>query len=183
MRKVLVLFAAMMLFGAAAAAQAETTGSAVARVSATVLPNISVGVVTGNVNAGSIQTGRLNAVVVFRIDANQQSVCIQVAASPLFKADDPRSPNVIALHTVLPVLVVPAQGNRAGGLPNSLAFDGPAHTVSGFPMISTFPGIFESSQAFVFSQEVTTTIPYNQADAELPQGEYSGVVQFTASLI
>ncbi len=182
MKKVPALFLVMVLLGAVAA-KAETTGTAVARVYATVVPNIAVGVVTANVNAGSVQTGPLTATIVFRVDANQQIVRMQLAASPLFKAGDAASPYILGLTYGKIWAVVPAQGNRVGGLPNELPLDGPGPVVSGFPTIQTIAADFESSQAFVFSQEVTVTVPYTQGNPELPQGAYSGVVQFTASLI
>ena len=54
------------------------------------------------------------------------------------------------------------------------------HTVNGFPVAKTESIILEASDAGHFSQNVTTTVYWNQDDNEKPTGDYLGVIKLMA---
>lgn len=182
MKKIIVVFMSLMLclFVFTPAAFSATDDNAIAPVSVTVNPNISVGDNPGGLSL-SVQTGNVSGAFVFRIDANMQYVDIQVGASHLYKADDPNN------NDVAPILVNGDAGvdvNPAKGLGKNLAFiNSEPYDINGFLGIISETGTFESSQNGHFSQDVDVMVTWNQDDPEKPQGEYSGFVQFYCMMI
>ena len=98
-RFVTIICVGLLLVGAAFA---DSTGVATGHVYVNVVSNIAVSVITSNVDLGSIQTGLFPGEITFRIDANQEAVAFSVAATQLYKGDDPTNPTVapIPLATV-----------------------------------------------------------------------------------
>ena len=174
-----------MLAGAAAAQTGApiVSGEATAHVWVDVVANIAVGVVTPNVDIGQVASGQFPATVIFRIDANMESVLITVVATDLYKGDDPESEWIIPVVTGSGVgaTVQPTNANPMQGHSNVLIWQGQA-MINGMNARQSETWAFESSQAGHFSQDVAVTIPYNQADPELPKGEYSGFVRIIAEL-
>jgi hypothetical protein len=171
----------LVVLGAAdATLRADLENNATTRVFVTVDPNVAVRADLAVWDLGSVQTGNFNATVTWRVDANSQTVNMQLAASDLWKGDDPTNSEVapIPLAVSTPAQVRPANGNETNSGDNLLSWDGgPGEEVNGFPTQLTEVGAFESSQNGHFSQQVTTTIRYNQNDPEKPQGQYSGVIR------
>jgi len=170
---------ALVLGTGSAILQADQSSSATAKVYVTVSPNVAVANTLSVWDLGSVQTGTFTASIIGRVDANAQFVNMQIAASSLYKGDDPTNKDVapIVVRTGTPVRVTPTNGNEANSGDNLLAWDGDGPVINGYPTTNTEVGRFESSQNGHFSQNVTTTITYSQTDPEKPQGQYSGVVR------
>jgi len=184
MKQFMILAVAMLAVVAfAAPVFADTAASATVNVSVQVNPNVSLRPLFVNVNAGTVQTGTVTAFCQFEIDANSEQVSFQVDASNLYKGDDPTTTIIIPLNLSAPVLVQPVNGNAIAPATNYLAYTGTGPSVNGFATEQTAVQAYESSQAGVFSQEVDVTVTWLQGNAELPQGQYSGVVQLIATLL
>jgi len=184
-RKVAALFTIAALMSGSVAAFADLSGEAEAHVFVDVVANISVGVVTANVDLGEIQTGVFPGQVVFRVDANVEEVDMQIIATNLYKGDVPDSPFKIPVKSGTPddgALVEPAFGNATEGHGNLLAWLAGPVILNGMEALETETVSFESGQNGHFSQEVTVTVEYDQADPELPQGEYSGWIKLVAAI-
>jgi hypothetical protein len=104
MKRIAYILAVVAILGLTTATYADLESSAVAKVYATVNPNVAVNYDNGVVDAGTIQTGLICADIVFRIDANKESVQIFVEASDLWKGDDPTN------SEVAPILLAQAEG-------------------------------------------------------------------------
>ena len=175
-----------VLCAAAAAEMPEVFGQADAHVFVNVVSNIAVGVVTSNVDLGQIQIGRFPGEVVFRVDANVEQVELSVEASNLYKGDVPTSPYVIPVSTGAATdgaLVQCELGNAVAGHGNLLAWLTGVVMINGFEGVASETWTFESGQDGHFSQDVTVSLEYDQADPELPQGEYSGWVKLVATVL
>jgi hypothetical protein len=159
--------------------RADLENNATTRVFVTVDPNVAVRATAAVWDLGSVQTGDFSASVTWRVDANSQTVNMQLEASGLFKGDDPTNGDVPPIPVALsePAEVQPANGNETNAGDNLLAWDGGTGEVNGYPTNLTEVGAFESSQNGHFSQQVTTTVSYSQDDPEKPQGQYSGVMR------
>jgi hypothetical protein len=132
---------------------------------------------TGIVSLGRMQTGLVCGNIAWRVDANTEAVRFSLAASDLWKGDDPVGATVLPIPLYL-----------EGGVDFDIEFGGPAFGQSGhmafssegfigdFPVWSTKYLTFESSQNGHFSQYVFTHVCWYQDDAEKPTGQYSGVV-------
>ena len=86
MKKSLLAILMALVLGSGVAL-ADLTSSATATVSVNVVSNVAVGVVTGLVNLGNVQTGPFSGTIMFRVDANVQVVTLSVAVSNLYKDD------------------------------------------------------------------------------------------------
>ena len=159
--------------------RADPANDATTKVYVTVDPNVAIRADQTVWQIGSVQQGGFNALVTWRVDANSQFVNMQLEASDLWKGDDPTNSEVapIPLAVNTPALVKPVNGNETNSGDNLLAWGGGPGTVSGYPTQKTEVGTFESSQNGHFSQQVVTTVRYNQNDPEKPQGQYSGVIR------
>lgn len=179
MKKILLmlLLGVLVIAFTTSALLADEMASATKRVSVKVLPNIGLG--AGTPEQAEIQTGRFYITVPFQVDANTQYITLCIAATHLYKADDPASEvPFISLCTDKTVKVNPFNGNEAGG-DNELEWDIPA-TIDGFDGFQTVCGLFESSQSGRFSMPVDVMVCWIQDDDEKPIGEYSGWVQMMA---
>jgi hypothetical protein len=180
MKKSLLAILMALVLGSGVAL-ADLTSSATATVSVNVVSNVAVGVVTGLVNLGNVQSGPFSGAIVFRVDANVQVVTLSVAVSNLYKDDAPTSTFLIPVFVTPGVAVVPEIGSQLpAGSPNVLVYDPTPIFVGPFAGLSTVVGTFGSGQNNHFSQNVTVIPSWIQADAELPTGEYSGLVVLTA---
>ncbi len=160
---------------------AELRGEAVSHVYVEVVANVAVGVVDATVELGTIQTGDFDGTITFRVDANVETIDLQVAVTDLYKGDSLTAEATIPVSQDAGVLVQPENGNETKGGDNVLAFEGTT-TVNGFPAATTEVGNFESGQTGHFSQDVDVTVTWNQPDPELATGEYSGYVMLTAMI-
>ena len=177
----LLLFAVLFM---ASTVSGDTSGDAIAKVIVTVNPNVTVGVNTAIVDAGTIQTGEFSATIDFRVDANQQQICMQVEATPLYKGDDPLENTVDAIPLAIdvPVIIAPTDASPMGGAENELLLANSGSGIGDFPSFLTDPLCFESSQNNHFSQDVFVTVTWDQVDPEQPTGEYSGRVRLIVLL-
>jgi hypothetical protein len=159
-------------------------GEAVAHVWVDVVANVAVGVATPNVDIGEVAYGKFPAQVVFRVDANVESVKLTVVATDLYKGDDPASIFVIPVCTDAGegALVQPTNANAMAGHGNLLAWTGGDTTLNGMNAVQSETVEFESGQNGHFSQDVMVTVKYNQIDPELPKGEYSGFVKLVVEI-
>ena len=179
----LLLFAVLFM---ASTVSGDLTGDATATVIVTVNPNVTVGVITGVVDAGTVQTGEFWADVLFRVDANQQQLCLQVEATPLYKGDDPTDNTVAAIPLAVldkPVTIAPTDASPMGGESNEVFLSTTGSGIGDFPSFVTTPLCFESSQNNHFSQDVLVTVWWVQVDPEQPTGEYSGRVRLLVFLL
>ncbi len=161
---------------------AEEVASATKKVRVRVLPNIGVGASTPE--PVEVQTGKFQIRVPFRIAANSQFVKIQIAATKLYKADDPASPTPpIDVFTDRPAFVLPANGNESGGSgDNKLAWVREI-TLDDREGYETEVGTFESSQPGIFNQDVDVIVTWIQANNDQPVGDYVGLVKMTAMIM
>ena len=187
MKKAMLILSVVALLVAAAmnTSFADTSGCAVADVYVIVDPNITVGANTPIVSAGTVQTGDFSALINFRIDANKESVCIYVEASPLYKGNDPSNNEVLPIPLNLSegVVIDPANANPFAAGSNVASYIGAGDPIDGFPTQRTETICFESSQNGHFSQDVLVTVVWNQNDPEKPMGQYSGKVRMCAMLL
>ena len=182
-RIVLLLLPVILLVATTVHGDAE--GMATAHVYVVVDPNVTVGVMTATVNAGTVQTGDFTATIQFRVDANKESICLSAAASPLFKGDDPTGAEVppIPLNMSAGILIAPTNANPLANGNSTASYTSEAVDIDGFPGIGTEAICYESSQNGHFSQDVFVTVTWNQDDPEKPTGEYSGKVKLLALLL
>lgn len=178
-RFITLMFVALFAF--AGMALADTEGHAIAHVYVVVDPNISVGVLTPNVDLATVQTGVIPGYFTFRVDANVEQAAFCVAASYLYKGDDPTDPEVapIPLDREAGVDIQPTDANPVQGGGYNADYE-EQWLYEGFDGWMTGYILYESSQAGYFSQDVYVSIWWNQDDPEKPQGEYSGWVSFWA---
>lgn len=190
MKRIVALVSGLVLLGAAAICSADTSNSATARVHVKVSPDIAVSTLTPNVDMNTIQRGVVTGQVDFRVDANQQYVSLSVAASPLFKGDDPVYAFSGAADAVAPISVVPSATIHPENGTNpetGLATVEVPLTLAGmsgnYPTLGSYPMTFEAASNGHFSQVVHTSFSWNQDQVEKPAGDYSGVVILTAALL
>jgi len=181
-RAIPVLLMVALLFGASTVS-GELIGDAVATVLVTVDPNVTVNVISSVVDAGTVQTGDFEATIVFRIDANQQQLNIQIEATPLYKGNDPLEETVDPIPLAnLPATISPTDAAPMNGLSNDVPLNISTGSIDGFPSQLSAPLRFESSQNNHFSQDVYVTVRYVQVDPEQPVGEYGGRVRIIVIL-
>lgn len=186
MKRAALILMAVLAMGSFAFAQTSPvlSGEAIAHVRVDVVPNIAVGVITSDVDAGQIAFGEFPAEIIFRIDANVESVKLQVIATDLFKGDVPTSEFKIPVKNTTSgdgAVVQPAFGNPMDGHSSTLAWLN-STTLNGMTGWESEMVPFESGQRGHFSQEVAVTVTYDQIDPELPTGEYSGFVKLVAEI-
>lgn len=166
------------------AVHADTEGSASSHVFVDVTANIAIAPPQGDVDSGD-QMNDFEGAATFRVDANSQDIYLTCGASSLYKGNDPTNTDVAPLPVNLSsgCAVNPANGNRMGGLPNTLGFVGESpDLINGYTLNQTEQGHFESSQNGHFSQDVTLVVDWD-IPLEQPQGEYSGVVALWGAIL
>lgn len=187
MRKITALFAGLMLIGATSVCYADLVSDSSARVHVKVDPDIAVSAINSNVDMGSIQRGIITGKVDFRVDANKQYVAISVAASPLFKGDDPLyagSDAVAPIDLVGEATIAPDNGTEPISGANSVKVPlTKIGTIGNFPSLGSSDTTFESAANGHFSQVVHTTFQWNQNQLEKPAGDYSGKVKLVATVL
>ncbi len=186
----IALAAALLLTVFVCSSQASTTSdqgaNATSHVWLTVNPTIGVQAVTGSVNLGTLKTGEIYAPVTFRIDANTQFVNLSAIVTNLYKGDDGSSPYSIPVVVTKDVAVSPGNGHATNPHADVLAYvtHGQVSTPNGSFMGHTTEVVtFESSENGHYSMDVDLTPTWNNADAELPRGEYSGFVTLFSSIV
>jgi len=163
-----------------------TAASACVNVSVTVDPAISLLPNNCNVNVGTVTTGCFTADASFTVDANSEQVAFQVNASALYKGDDPTSSIYIPVNLYAPAYVQPSNANAILPLHpagNYLCWTGIGPILNGFATMTSEQVLYESSQNNTFSQDVEVYVSYNQGNSQLPQGNYSGVIQLIATIL
>lgn len=179
--KVLAILTALVL--TSGVALADLQGEAVAHVYVDVVANVAVGVETAVVDLGAVQTGLFAGEVIFRVDANQETLDLQCAVTNLYKGDSVTAEAIIPIATALGVLVEPENGNEIEAGDNILPYADTPITINGLAGLLTEIGRFESGQAGHFSQNVFVTFAWDQIDPELPMGEYSGFCALRAMIL
>ncbi len=182
-----ILIALALVAMASGPAFADMEGSAVATVHVGVDRNVSVGVNTPIVDAGTVQVEEFSATISFRVDANVEVVHIYICASDLFKG---------GIVSPLDVAPIPVSGSGAliepvdaGPLPVGRSNTAVWLTGQGGPVVDGFPTrisetiAFESKQDGHFSQDVNVTVQWDQADPEKPEGVYWGRVKFVSLIL
>ncbi|HKJ22841.1 MAG TPA: hypothetical protein VKA13_07105 [Gammaproteobacteria bacterium] len=162
---------------------ADLAGSTAAHVYVNVDPNVSVGVLTSNLQLPTVQVGTTTANVGFRVDANQENVWLGILTTDLYKGDDPTNSDVNPLGVDLPMgaTITPDNATPTQGATNVAVYNTTPTTYNGFNAYQTNYVNFESSQNGHFSQDIHVAVGWDQNDPEQPQGEYSGyVVLYTA---
>ena len=189
-RKALGLLALPLVLGMAFAvspAQADESAHGMTHVYVRVQPTITVDNGTSSVDLGTVQIGIFCASIRWRIDANTEAVEFCVAASDLYKGDDPNSSvPPLPLYVEGGVEISAEAGNPIAGGSRIVDFTAMSSldTPQGvFPTYQTDYVTFESSQFGVFSQYVDTYLCWYQPDPEQVQGEYSGWVALWAYVV
>jgi hypothetical protein len=189
MKKIMVVGLVLL---AAGFAFADDYGDAKAKVILTINPNIAVSSVGMVGEIQSLQTGSATIPVIFRVDANMQTIVIRAGATPLFKGNDPNPGEAeggvgAAEADPIPLagpgmIVNPEDANEmaSGGSDNLLEWGA---EVSEFSTLEgdwtaalTVPGDYESSQPGHFSQDVLVETTWSNGVDEQQPGEYSGYV-------
>ena len=174
---------AAILSAAGHAASAETTASATATVVAHIPPRISVSAIAPTVDVGIVRTGEFSATVAFRVETAASQVRLFVTATPLYKGGVATDPAVapIPLSLARGVTFSAPDARPVGGSATA-PFAGTG-AVGNFEGHTTEALALASSQARGFSQDVSATITWAQADNEKPPGEYAGRVVLTATIL
>jgi hypothetical protein len=164
---------------------ADTQNSTQANVYVEVVENVSVGVISPLVNLGEVQTGLFGGQIIFRVDANVQIVHLQVAVSNLYKDDVPDSAWQIpvALNAGVAVVNNTQVREQPSGSDNIMPFVGGTSVGPYANGLITAPTPFSAGQNGHFSEDVVVQCTWDQIDPELPRGEYSGLVVFTAMIL
>jgi hypothetical protein len=180
MKSLLTISLALMV--CSGVATADLSSSAPATVMVHVSSNVAVGVLTGTVDMKNIQGGVFGGAITFRVDANVQELGFSVQVSNLYKDDVASSIWLIPVNTAGGVLVVPDKGMPLGfNVSEVLPYDvTKSIKVGGFDGWGTQVVRYGSGDNGTFSQNVVVTPTWNQNNPQLPTGEYSGVVTFTA---
>lgn len=165
------------------AAAAEDIGHATAHAHVVVNPNLAVVALTPNVDLGTVQVGTFPGVIVFRVDANVETISLWCVGTYLYQGNDPRGPQIepIGLFRDGGARFEPTSANPIQGGSNVAPF---LETVdfNGFTGWISDRIAFESSQPGYFSQDVILTLSWDQPDPEKPRGEYAGWVILWASV-
>ncbi len=179
-----VVVAAILALAFAGAARADETCEATTLVFVEINPNICVQALMPSVDMGSVQTGEIFGYIPFQIDANTEQVLICVAATPLAKGFDFESDDVplIPVDLDFGVNVDAEHANPTGGQDNNLEYTDDVQ-IEGIPASGTECVEFESSQNCHFSQNVLLTLAWLQENNEQAMGEYTGLVQLTATVV
>ena len=171
------------------ASEGQLSNEGTAHVFVEVNPTIAIGVPEPHVNLGSVGTGIVTGTITFRIDANTERVKMHVQATNLCKGDQPRPLDGLPLYEI-PVtgqgaLVEPESAGPLAGGSNLLDWASMAveDTSTGWKWSTSQCQVFDSSQGGHFSQGVDVTVQWDQSDAELPLGEYSGFVKLVAEIV
>jgi hypothetical protein len=190
LRKAVGLVALPLVLGMvlmAAPVQADESAHALTHVYVLVQPTIAVNNGTSSVDLGTVQLGIFCATIRWRIDANTEAVQFCVAASDLYKGDDPNSEvPPLPLYVEGGVEIDAEAANPVGGASPIVDFSAMTSldTPQGlFPAYQTDYVTFESSQFGVFSQYIDTYLCWYQPDPEQVQGEYSGWVALWAFVV
>jgi hypothetical protein len=186
------------------ASQDEAGPSAVVGVYATVSATITVtGDTTANGGAKAQLSGGTSngstwayGTIYFDVDANTQDVTLQVFASDLYKGDDGVTPGVASIpldsskgaQITCTGLEGAANANATGGANNCLAFGYTVASIcygdSTFTANGTAAQEFEAGTIGVFSELVGVQLHWaSRGNAQLPQGEYSGIVELVAAVV
>ena len=183
MKKLMFVLLSILLCAALTpAAYADKTASAVNGVYVLVDPNITLSAGAYQ-NAGSIQTGEINAQVTFRVDANEQEVEFIARVTDLWKGDDSGSEVLpIPVDESYGVKIEATNGNPLAGGSSTVVYTGEGPTVMDMPSKETEAIVIQSSQDGHFSQNVFVTAQWNQDDPEKTIGEYSGFIELVANL-
>jgi hypothetical protein len=178
MMKAMLLAVVVALALTSGVALADKQSEATAQVWVEIVANISIGVDNPVLDLGDFQTGLLDGTVTFRVDSNVETVNLYVLATSLYKGGDTTDPEVAPIPVALnvPVQVAFDNGGETEAGDNLLAWTYTGD-INGVPAAQTESGEFESSQDGHFSQDVSITCTWNQADAEKTTGEYSGFVK------
>jgi type 1 fimbria pilin len=91
---------------------ADKSGEAVSHVYVEVVANVAVAVVDATVELGQIQTGPFDGTITFRVDANVETIDLQVAVTDLYKGDSLTAEATIPVAQGAGVTVQPANGDR-----------------------------------------------------------------------
>jgi hypothetical protein len=165
----------------AGSAYADPNDMAMLEVQAEIVPNIALGD-RGDTTLSALQTGDVDGIAKFRIDANTQWVSLIVEASNLYKGTDPNSPYYID------ILSGPSYIQVVGGAQPVPPVDieltaAAANLPAGFVGLGSPSTMVESGQSGHFSQDVDIFITWNNDDPELPTGLYGGYVKLLGAVV
>ena len=132
MRPLLSIFVAGLWMVAAAGPWHEARGgssaSAVATVTVTVRPTVSIEAAGPGVDLGAVPVGEFPATVMFRVRSNSPSVAMYVCATPLHREADSSgtAADAIGLARDRGVVVSCTAGDSSGGGSQRVAYSGPS---------------------------------------------------------
>lgn len=161
---------------------AQQTSSTVSKVSVTVVPSINVEGPNHAVDLGTYGIGDISAAIEFQVQTNSPQIRVSVAATPLFKGDNPKTSVVepISLDQSGGIEIY-AAAKRAPGIANHMAkFIGEVEAIDGFPALGTETIILESSPNQPAGQPVIVNVVWVQSGTNKPQGRYGGRIKLVA---
>ena len=189
MKKVISgILGAVLIAGLSGVALARDTMSADTRVQVNVDPTITVAVLAP-APIPPIQPGHEDAIirVGFMVDSNSQLLRIAAAASDLFKAGIPTSPNKLDRKGKVPIVCPPGTpdygANTYNGVSNEAEYGAITVNINGLTAFETNSILFESNQSNRFSMPCYLTFTWGTTNAELPTGQYSGYVRFVGTVV
>jgi hypothetical protein len=138
-----------------------------------------------DINLGYVGVGNVTGEICFRVDANIQILNFRVAATDLYRDDNP------SCAYKIPVAGAGAQitcepGKQSGGGTGLLPWQAdpsPGMLPASWTGAVSETGTFDSGQGREFSQDVCVTVQWDQSDAALPEGRYSGSVKLAAAVV
>jgi hypothetical protein len=179
-----VVMTLILLPSASLVVRAQTQSTTVSNVQAAVPPSVAVAAIQPVWDLTVLQTGSFSVTLSWQIEANVPSLQMMVEASDLFREDNPTSHDVppIPLDTNRPAVISAEHATPVGGGSNTAMWVGPGTPIGAFPTSRTETVTFESSQAFVFRQTVSTQIFFSQQEAIKPAGMYTGRVKIATMI-
>jgi len=165
-------------------AAGENRASATVKIVVRVRPSLSVESASPVVDAGTVDKGDVSASLGFRVKANAGQVALSVAASDLYKADEPGTVVVMPLRLKASAgaRIEASSASPAGGSDAVAPFEGPDR-IGAFPALRSRRILFAGSQDHRFDQDVAVNLSWQSADARQPPGDYGGRVSLTAMLM
>jgi len=178
-------FAVVVCLAAAVAVTAFALGdiksSGVGSMIVEVTPTVAVATVV-EPDIQLVQTGQVEGIITFLVEANVPNVCLYVEASGLYLGNDPANDQVapIPVDTTVPAIIDPVHAQPLNGGSKLAPWIGDGVPIGQYETQLTETICFQSSQNGTFNQEVDVAIVWNQNDSDKPTGMYGGKIRLTA---
>lgn len=189
MKRPLIVLVAVMAVTAFCASYvyADSSAEAITAVYVDVDPNVGVSGPEVLVRTQGVQTGEFSVDITFIVNSNQQTICIEMEATELWKggnplistADPAYTPGIpLVLEAGIPLDVpgaTPLNGDDT--IADYLSVGASDSSIGIFPAWKTEAVCYENSTVGVWlNQAVTATVTWHQDDPNKPPGQYQALV-------